>query len=76
MSIYEVVTLFLGIIVAALGFWNSLLWGQIKALGERMDKLPDTYARRDDLKDAEDKILKAISDLSSRIDTLIQVKHG
>jgi hypothetical protein len=75
MSIYEVVTAFLGIFVTALGFWNGLLWNSIRGLNDRLDKLPDTYARRDDLRDAEDKILKAISDLSGRIDMLIQGKH-
>lgn len=75
MSVFEFVTLVLGILVPALGFWNALLWGQITKLNGRLDKLPDTYARRDDLKDAEDKILKAIDVLTSRIDQLLRERR-
>jgi hypothetical protein len=76
MSSFEVATVILGILVPGLGFWNAILWGQITKLNARMEKLPDTYARRDDLKDAEDKILRAIGDLSNRIDMLIRGNNG
>ena len=83
MSIYEVATIFIGLLASALGAWNTMLWNQIGNMRERIDKLPETYARRDDLgtvrgeiRDVEDKILKAIDNLSARIDTLIQAKHS
>jgi len=41
-----------------------------------MKDLPNIYARRDDLKDSEEKILRAIESLSNRIDLLLREKNG
>ena len=71
MTPYEVATMALGVFVAGLGWWNKVLWGEIKSIKDDMKNLPDTYARRDDLHNVEQRILDAISDLSKRIDRFL-----
>lgn len=58
-----------------LGGWNSLLWGQIQSLHKKLDTLPETYARRDDVRDLEQKILTAIDNLGRKIDDVIARKE-
>jgi hypothetical protein len=75
MTPYEVATMAMGVIITGIAWWNKVLWGEIKSLKEDIKKIPDTYARRDDLKDVEDKILRAIDGLSSKIDRILLGKH-
>lgn len=76
MTPYEVATMAMGVIIAGIAWWNKVLWSEIKGAKEDIKKIPDTYARRDDLKDVEEKILRAIDGISTRIDQLIRDKHG
>lgn len=77
MSPYEFATIVLTILLAAVGWWNKVIWTRMDNFQKKFDSLPDTYARRDDVKDIESKILDAISDLSKKIDTVILGgKHG
>lgn len=54
-----------------LGGWNSLLWGQIQSLHRRLEMIPDIFARRDDMRDLEQKILNAIDNLGHKLDDYI-----
>jgi len=76
MSPYEVATIVLTGLIAAISWWNKVLWAEIKSLKDDMKDLPNIYARRDDLKDSEEKILRAIESLSNRIDLLLREKNG
>lgn len=75
MTPYEIGTVIIGVVMSLLGAWNGLLWGQIQGLNRRLEMLPETYARRDDVRDLEQKILNAIDNLGRKLDDVIARKE-
>ncbi len=65
----------LSVVIAGLGWWNALLWGQLKEsradLRELEQSLPATYARRDDLSTAVHQLRGDLQSHMSRIERVI-----
>ncbi len=60
-----------GLAMAAGGWIMKMIYDRLNNHGKRLEEIPSTYARRDDVKDMKQEILHALQ----RIENKVDLKH-
>lgn len=68
MDWHYVVDALLAVVTAVGGWFVKGLQSSIERVSDRLDTLPDTYARRDDVREMYGQILDNLKDISNKID--------
>ena len=75
----DIAMIVLGALGALLTGITSMVWAKIQKLEDQTDdkfaRMPDVYARRDDMKQLEDRIMAAIDNIRDMLSQLLQKVH-
>ena len=65
----------LAVINLAIGWWVRIMWEAVQELRKDHKELPDTYVRRDDIREWKNEVLEFLRRIEAKVDTKVDKPH-